>query len=161
MQAEVTPVIAKEQTLEAIISVDGASKGNPGPAGAGVVIAAPQGPVLQEISVPIPHATNNVAEYTGLLKGLQAARELGLKRIEVRTDSELMVRQLSGEYRVKNPGLRRLYLQVAQLMSRFEWCRVRHVGRESNLAADQLATAAARQAAKAGKKEPSQRSLDL
>lgn len=141
--------------------MDGASKGNPGPAGAGVVIMAPQGDVLQEIAVPIPHATNNAAEYTGLIKGLEAARELGLRRIEVRTDSELMVRQLNGEYRVKNPGLRRLHAQVTQLMDRFEACHVRHVTRDRNLLADRLASAAAREAAKGAPRGPAQGSLDL
>lgn len=152
---------SKPPRLDAIIAVDGASKGNPGPAGAGVVVMAPEGDILQEIGVPIPHATNNVAEYTGLLRGLEAARELGLRRIEVRTDSELMVRQLSGEYRVKNPGLRRLYAQVVQLIDRFESCRVRHVSREKNVRADQLASAAAREAAKAPAREPAQGRLEL
>jgi ribonuclease HI len=157
----VTPVPAARANLDAIIAVDGASKGNPGPAGAGVVVMAPEGDVLRELSIPIPHATNNVAEYTGLLKGLEAARELGLRRIEVRTDSELMVRQLSGEYRVKNPGLQRLHAQVAQLIDRFESCRVRHVMREKNVLADRLASAAAREAGKGPERKPAQGSLDL
>jgi ribonuclease HI len=147
--------------VDAIIAVDGASKGNPGPAGAGVIIMAPEGDVLLEFSVPIPHATNNVAEYTGLLRGLEAARELGLQRVEVRTDSELMVRQLNGQYRVKNPGLRRLYSQVAVLMDRFALCRVRHVTRDQNASADRLASAGAREAAKTGARRPAQGSLDL
>jgi ribonuclease HI len=137
--------------LQAVVCVDGASKGNPGPAGAGVVIAAPEGDVLRELSIPIAHATNNVAEYMGLVAGLRAARELGLKRIEVRTDSELLQRQLDGTYRVKNPRLRKLHSQAAGLMHRFECCGVRHVPREQNQAADKLASAAARTAAGRGK----------
>jgi ribonuclease HI len=134
--------------LQAVVFVDGASRGNPGPAGAGVVIAAPQGDVLRELSVPIAHATNNVAEYTGVLVGLRAARDLGLQRIEVRSDSELLCRQLNGSYRVKNPTLRRLHAQAARLMHQFERCPVHHIPREQNQAADRLASAAARKAAK-------------
>jgi ribonuclease HI len=137
--------------LQAVVSVDGASKGNPGPAGAGVVIAAPEGDALRELSLPIAHATNNVAEYMGLVAGLRAAQELGLKRIEIRTDSELLQRQLDGTYRVKNPRLRQLHAQAAGLMQRFEYCRVRHVAREHNRAADKLASAAARTAARRGR----------
>jgi ribonuclease HI len=140
---------------QALVFIDGASKGNPGPAGAGVVIAAPEGDVLRELSVPIPHATNNVAEYTGLVEGLRAARELGLARIEVRTDSELLQRQLDGTYRVKNPTLRRLHARAAGLMHRFERCRIRHITRDQNQAADRLASAAARQAARCDKRAES------
>jgi ribonuclease HI len=149
--------------LQAVVFVDGASKGNPGPSGAGVLIAAPEGDVLRELSVPIADATNNVAEYTGLLEGLRAARELGLERIEVRTDSELLYRQLEGSYRVKNAKLRQLHARASQLIHGFERCRVRHVRREENQAADKLASAAATSAAKrAGRSQrPQQRSLDL
>lgn len=149
--------------LQAVVSVDGASKGNPGPAGAGVVIAAPEGDVLRELAIPIAHATNNVAEYMGLVAGLRAARELGLRRVEVRTDSELLQRQLDGTYRVKNPRLRQLHAQAAALMQRFERCRVRHVAREQNQAADRLASAAARTAAGRGEagQQPKQGRLEL
>lgn len=146
---------------EAIVSIDGASKGNPGPAGAGIAILAPEGDVLQEIAVPIRHATNNVAEYTGLLRGLRAALDLGLKRIEVRTDSELLVRQLSGQYRVKNPTLRRLHAEVVRLIQLFDLCHIRQVSREQNSLADRLASAAACQAAQESTSQPIQRSLDL
>ena len=152
---------AAHEGVEAIVFVDGASKGNPGPAGAGVVIQSPHGDVLQELSIPIDHATNNVAEYTGLLEGLKAAGELGLRRVEVRTDSELMQRQLSGAYRVKNPGLRRLYLQVVKLIDRFDVCDVHHVGREKNRAADRLASEAARVASGRTPRGERQGSLDL
>jgi len=121
----------------------------------------PGGEVLQELSIPIPHATNNVAEYTGLLRGLEAARKLGLQRVEVRTDSELMARQLNGQYRVKNPGLQRLYAQATQLIDRFEACHVRHVNREKNVLADKLATEGARAAAKTPNRQPAQGRLDL
>ncbi len=149
--------------LQAVVFVDGASKGNPGPAGAGVVIAAPQGDVLKELSLPIAHATNNVAEYTGLLEGLRAARKLGLERIEVRTDSQLLQRQLDGTYRVKNPTLRQLHARASGLIHRFERCRVRHIAREENRAADKLASAAARKAAERGEavEKPKQGSFEL
>ena len=147
--------------LEAILYVDGASKGNPGPSGAGVVVTAVAGDVLQELSVPIAHATNNVAEYTALLEGLRAAQKLGLRRIEVRTDSELLYRQLKGVYRVKNPGLQRLYGQAADLIRRFEQCRLRQIPREENGEADRQATAAASRAAKAARPQRRQGGLDL
>jgi ribonuclease HI len=161
MPVEVTRLARSTDGLQAVIHVDGASKGNPGPAGAGVVILGPGGDVLREMSVPLAHATNNVAEYTGLIRGLEAATELGLRRVEVRTDSELMVRQLSGEYRVKNPGLQRLHAQAVRLIGRFEHCAVGHVGREHNAAADRLANAASREAARAGTRKPNQGHLDL
>jgi len=147
--------------LEAIIYVDGASKGNPGPAGAGIVIQSVAGDALRDLSVPIAHATNNVAEYTGLIEGLKAALEMGLKSVEVRTDSELMERQLRGVYRVKNPGLQPLYAQATRLMDRFDRCAVTHVRREKNKLADKLASDAAVEAGKVGRREQKQGSLDL
>ena len=159
--AKVKRVPASHDGLEAILQVDGASKGNPGPAGAGVLLTAVAGDVLQELSVPIPHATNNVAEYTALLEGLRAAQRLGLRRIEVRTDSELLFRQLKGLYRVKNPGLQRLYGQAVALIDRFEQCRLCQVPREQNVAADKLASAAAAQAAKSSGVRRGQGSLEL
>ncbi len=147
--------------LEAIIYVDGASKGNPGPAGAGIVIQSAEGDALKDLSIPIPHATNNVAEYTGLIEGLKAALEMGLKSVEVRTDSQLMERQLRGVYRVKNPGLQTLYAQATRLIDRFDRCAVTHVRREKNKLADRLASDAAVQAGKAGRREQKQGSLDL
>jgi ribonuclease HI len=141
---------------QAIIHVDGASRGNPGPAGAGVVIRAPKGDVLQEVAVPIARATNNVAEYRGLIEGLRAAEGLGLRRVEVRTDSELLFRQLEGIYRVKSPVLRRLHAEAVALMRRFDGCRLRQVRREENGHADRLASTAAGEAAKAGKRPPRQ-----
>jgi len=146
---------------EAIIHVDGASRGNPGAAGAGVVIRTVWGDVVQELSVPITHATNNVAEYRGLLEGLRAASALGLTRIEVRTDSELLFRQLKGIYRVKNPRLRELYAEAVGLIQRFEKCSLRQVRREENAHADRLASAAAAQAARTGKRPPPQGRLDV
>ena len=146
---------------EAIIFIDGASRGNPGPAGAGVVIQTPQGDVLREIAVPIPQATNNVAEYTGLLEGLRAAEALGLKRIEVRTDSELLHHQLKGLYRVKNPTLQRLFVEAMGRVRRFESFAIRHIRREGNVLADKLASAAARQAAQPSRRPAPRETLDL
>ncbi|MGQ9732657.1 MAG: ribonuclease HI family protein, partial [Candidatus Zipacnadales bacterium] len=147
-------------SVQAIIYIDGASKGNPGPAGAGIVITAPTGDVLREISVPIPYGTNNFAEYTGLIEGLRAARTLDLSRVEIRTDSELMARQLNGEYRVKSPQLRPLHTRALRLLRDFEVCRVIHVAREKNAEADKLAAAAAQLAVKLGSRQSTQGSLD-
>ena len=146
---------------EAIVHVDGASRGNPGAAGAGVVIRTRGGDIVQELSVPIPHATNNVAEYRGLIEGLRAAEELGLRRIEVRTDSELLFRQLKGIYRVKNPGLRQLHAEAVGLLRRFEGYSLRQVRREENAHADRLASAAAALAARIGQRPPRQGRLDV
>jgi ribonuclease HI len=156
-----TAQTAGSDGLQAVISVDGASRGNPGPAGAGVVIRAPQGDVLQELSVPLESTTNNVAEYTALLEGLRAAQALGLHRVELRTDSELLFRQLKGIYRVKNARLRVLHQRALGLIRLFEQFRLRQVPREQNGDADRLADAAAAQAARPGSQAKRQGSLEL
>ena len=120
------------------IQFDGGSRGNPGPAGIGVVLSAQDGTPLVTLGRFIGRATNNVAEYRALITGLEKARELGAKKILIRGDSELIVKQMRGEYRVKNEELRDLYEQARQLADRFASVDFRHVRREQNKRADAL-----------------------
>jgi ribonuclease HI len=121
---------------------DGASRGNPGLASYGAVVIDPSGQVRREISETLGVATNNVAEYRGLIAALEAALELGARRVEARLDSELLVRQAIGRYRVKNPGLLPLYNQVQALRNRFDRLMFSHVPRALNKHADALANRA-------------------
>ena len=123
----------------AILWSDGAARGNPGPAGIGAILKTPDGEVIAEVSDFLGHTTNNVAEYRALLAGLERAIEVGIQRIEVRADSELMIKQLRGQYRVKNAGLKPLYEQARQLLSQFSNVKLSHVRREHNSEADRLA----------------------
>jgi len=125
--------------LDAILWSDGAARGNPGPAGLGAIIKRPDGEVLATCSEGYGEATNNAAEYAALLMGLRRALELGLRRIEIRADSELLIKQLGGDYRVKNAALKSLFEQAQRLLEQFEWTRLRHVRREYNSEADRLA----------------------
>lgn len=129
--------------MNGILHVDGGSRGNPGPAGCGIVIRdADTHQVLYEAGHYLGPATNNVAEYQGLLRALAAARDLGLRSIAIRSDSELMVRQLTGQYRVKSPGLKPLFEQVRQRLSLFQKWQIQYVPREQNQRADELANLA-------------------
>jgi ribonuclease HI len=121
---------------------DGASRGNPGPAGAGAVFCDDAGNVLAGFHEYLGETTNNVAEYRALLLGLKKAEELGVDRILFRCDSELMARQLSGRYKVKSPNLKGLYEEVRKRTARLEFFRVKHVYREGNSQADALANQA-------------------
>jgi ribonuclease HI len=123
----------------AMLWSDGGARGNPGPAGAGFVLKSATGEVLAAEGHFLGHTTNNVAEYRALLLGLRSAVDLGVKRLEVRADSELLIKQLKGEYRVKNAGLRPLYEEALVLLRRFEEVRLKHVRREHNTEADRLA----------------------
>ncbi len=125
------------------LHTDGASKGNPGPAGIGYVITDPDGGELVSVSEAIGQTTNNVAEYTALLRGLERCRELGADRVEVRSDSELMIRQMTGRYKVRNPHLRPLYERAVAAAAGFAKVQFRHVPREQNHQADGLASRAA------------------
>ncbi len=127
---------------EAVIYSDGASSGNPGPAGIGVVVIIDGRKTT--LSEPIGDATNNVAEYTALLRGLEVAARDGAEKVRVYLDSELLVRQLNGVYRVKNPGLIPLYRKVLDTLARFKSCRIEHIPREENREADSLAKQAVR-----------------
>jgi ribonuclease HI len=129
------------QTPEAILWSDGAARGNPGPAGAGAVLKRPNGEVLAEVSGFLGHTTNNVAEYKALLMGLDRALNLGIRRIEVRADSELLIKQLRGEYRVKDEKLKLLFAEAKALLARFASTKLLHVRREQNADADRLANA--------------------
>jgi ribonuclease HI len=122
-----------------LLMVDGAARGNPGEAGCGAVILDAQGGVVKELSRYLGRTTNNVAEYEGLLMGLKALLELGPKHIVVQSDSQLMVRQLNGEYRVKDEKLKALFDQAVDLLRQFASYRILHVRRETNKLADRLA----------------------
>jgi ribonuclease HI len=123
----------------AMLWTDGGARGNPGPAGAGFVLKSAAGEVLAAEGHFLGHTTNNVAEYRALLLGLRSALDLGVKRLEIRADSELLIKQLKGEYRVKNAGLRPLYEEALGLLRGFETAELKHVRREHNVEADRLA----------------------
>ncbi|MFJ1542659.1 bifunctional RNase H/acid phosphatase [Micromonospora chalcea] len=126
-----------------VIEADGGSRGNPGPAGYGAVVRDPEtGEVLAERSESIGTATNNVAEYRGLIAGLEAAAELGAAEVEARMDSKLVVEQMCGRWQIKHPGLRPLAAQAAGLVGRFTAVRFTWVPRDRNRHADALANAA-------------------
>lgn len=132
------------QISSAVLYTDGASLGNPGPAGAGFVLTAGDGQVLSEGSVPLEPTTVNVAEYQALVAGLTEALRLGVRRLELRMDSELVIKQLRGEYKVKAKPLVPLFIEAKRLTAQFEEFTCRHVPREQNQRADELAGAAAR-----------------
>jgi ribonuclease HI len=127
------------------IFCDGGSRGNPGPAAVGAVILdATDEPaeVVGTVSETIGIATNNVAEYTALIRGLEEAAAFGADRMEIRADSQLLIRQLEGRYRVKHPALLPLYQQCRRLLSRYSEVDLLHVRREQNTEADALVNAA-------------------
>ncbi|WFE47110.1 bifunctional RNase H/acid phosphatase [Verrucosispora sp. WMMD1129] len=133
-----------------LVEADGGSRGNPGPAGYGAVLRDPAtGEVLAERSEAIGTATNNVAEYRGLIAGLAAAAELGADEVEVRMDSKLVVEQMCGRWQIKHPGLRPLAAEAAQLVGRFTAVRFSWIPRDRNTHADALANAAMDAAARA------------
>ncbi len=121
----------------ATMHIDGAARGNPGPAAYAIVLARPGLPIVEEADT-IGKATNNVAEYTALVEGLALATELGVKKLAVFSDSELMVKQMKGEYRVKNEDLRPLYAEAKKLAAGFESLTITHVRREQNKRADEI-----------------------
>ena len=121
-----------------MVNVDGGARGNPGPAAIAAVVATPEGAILEEGSETIGPATNNVAEYRALLLGIERARALGASEVELVGDSELIVRQLRGEYRVKDPALRDLHARVREALEGLERWSIRHVRRDDNARADSL-----------------------
>lgn len=126
-------------SLKVIAHIDGGSRGNPGPSGAGVVIQnAADGEIIYEGGIFIGQATNNIAEYSGLVAALRAAKQLNARHVEIVSDSQLLVRQMIGQYRVKNAGIKPLYEQACELVRHFEKCDFRHVKREENIQADAL-----------------------
>lgn len=120
------------------VNVDGGARGNPGRAAIAAVVGDEAGEVLVERGEEIGIATNNVAEYRALLLGIALAAELGAQRIELIGDSELVVRQVEGRYKVKDPNLRELHARVREALEGFEQWSIRHVRREDNAAADGL-----------------------
>jgi ribonuclease HI len=124
--------------VKVVVHVDGGARGNPGPAAAGAVISAPDGEVLAEAAEPIGVATNNVAEYRGLLLGLARARELGATEVEVINDSELVAKQVNGIYKVKHPDMKPLHAAALQALHGFERWSIRSVPRAQNADADGL-----------------------
>jgi ribonuclease HI len=125
-----------------LLQFDGGSRGNPGPAGIGVTLKDDRGTPVYELSEFLGVCTNNIAEYTALLRGLTAAKALGANKVTVRSDSELLVRQINGIYRVKNAGIKPLYQQAIDLMRAIGDVKVSHVYREGNTRADELANLA-------------------
>jgi ribonuclease HI len=124
--------------VHVVVHVDGGSRGNPGPAAAAAVISTPDGDVLDEAAQTLGRATNNVAEYRGLLLGLERAKALGATEVDVVNDSELVARQISGAYKVKHPDMRPLYLEAMAALRGFDRWSVRSVPRAQNAAADAL-----------------------
>ena len=121
-----------------ILHVDGGARGNPGPAAIGVVVSSADGEVLEELAETIGVATNNVAEYRALLRGLERAGALGATEIEIVNDSELVARQLTGAYKVKHPAMKPLHAEAIAALRRFERWRVKSVPRAQNARADAL-----------------------
>ncbi len=122
--------------MKAKLFADGGSRGNPGPAAGGAVLLGEDGTVLREVGEYVGIATNNVAEWRGLLAGLDAALELGVEHLAIRLDSELVVRQLTGVYRVKHPDLIPLAARARKLLARLRSVDIAHVRRKDNAAAD-------------------------
>ena len=118
--------------------IDGASRGNPGPAAAGFILNSTTGTQLQARAFCLGPTTNNVAEYTSIVKALEAAKHLGAKRISVFSDSELLVRQINGQYKVRSEQIRPLFQQAIELLGEFEDSKVQFVPREKNVEADKL-----------------------
>ena len=125
-----------------IINIDGACKGNPGPSAIGVIISDEQKGVIARISKAIGRTTNNRAEYMAVIAALEKAVAMGAERVEIRSDSELLVRQITGKYKVKNAGLLPLYEKAKQLELSISTFKIRHVPREENREADELANRA-------------------
>ena len=129
--------------MRLLIHTDGAARGNPGPAGAGAILRdADDGTVVAEIAEPLGHATNNVAEWTAVRLALEEARRLGATHVDLRMDSELVARQISGIYRVKHPDLKPIHAAAMELLRSFAGYTVGHVPRALNKDADRLSNVA-------------------
>ncbi len=124
--------------MKLTVNVDGGARGNPGPAAIGVVIRDPDGLIIDEHGERIGKATNNVAEYRALIRGIERATELGATELDLVGDSELVVRQIEGRYKVKKPDLKPLHAEAKQALSAFDDWSIRHVRREMNSDADRL-----------------------
>ena len=128
--------------MKVVLHVDGGARGNPGPAAIGVVVSDAEGRLLEEVAEAIGETTNNVAEYRALLRGLERAHALGADEVEVVGDSELVAKQVTGQYKVKHAGLKPLHAQALQALAGFARWHVRTVPRAQNAAADALVNAA-------------------
>ena len=124
--------------MKLVVHVDGGARGNPGPAAIGVVVADAEGNVLDELAETIGVATNNVAEYRALLRGVEWARGLGADELQIVNDSELVARQLTGAYKVKHPAMKLLYEEAIASLRAFERWGIQSVPREQNARADEL-----------------------
>ena len=124
--------------MKLVVHVDGGSRGNPGPAAAGAVVATPDGEVIDRLGEAIGIATNNVAEYRGLLLGVRRAAELGASEVEVVNDSELVAKQVNGQYKVKHADMKPLHAESLAALGAFERWTVRSVPRAQNADADAL-----------------------
>jgi ribonuclease HI len=124
--------------VKVVVHVDGGARGNPGPAAAAAVLSTPAGEVLDEASELLGHATNNVAEYRGVLLGLERARALGATEVELVNDSELVARQLTGDYKVKHPDMKPLHARAHEALEGFAHWSIRSVPRAQNAGADAL-----------------------
>jgi probable phosphoglycerate mutase len=136
---------------EFVINIDGGARGNPGPAGWGAVVRTPAGEMVTELMGAIPHATNNVAEYSGLLAALDWCADHDAQKVLVKSDSLLLVQQMRGVYKVKNDGLKPLHGRARLLANRIGRVSYQHVPREQNADADRLANLAMDEAAGTGK----------
>jgi ribonuclease HI len=121
-----------------VVHVDGGARGNPGPAAIGVVVSDPGGEVLDELAERIGRATNNVAEYRALLRGLERAKALGAEEVEIVNDSELVARQLTGAYKVKHPEMTPLHAEATAALRAFDSWQIKSVPRAQNARADGL-----------------------
>jgi ribonuclease HI len=128
--------------MDLVAYIDGGSRGNPGPAGYGVRVEDTSGRVVAELREPLGTATNNVAEYRGLIAALSFAVERGALRLKIRSDSQLLVKQMRGEYRVKHHGLQLLHRRARSLMAHLESATFEHIPRTGNAEADRLANLA-------------------
>jgi len=142
LETAATAVTSPGEVRKVRVFTDGAARGNPGPAGAGAVIFDADGRVLARLGRFLGKQTNNVAEYQALLLGLRRARQLGAREVEVRADSQLLVRQLQGKYAVKNEVLRRLHEEALALLRGFDRYQLAHIPREQNALADEMSNRA-------------------
>lgn len=133
-----------------ILWIDGGARGNPGPAGAGAILRDPSGRVVSSRAIPLGRTTNNDAEYAGLIHGLEMAKEAGVRRLEVRSDSELLVRQMTGVYRIRAHHLLEAAARARELLAGFEEVGFAAIPREDNREADRLANRAMDEAGRAG-----------
>jgi ribonuclease HI len=124
------------------VNVDGGARGNPGPAAIGVVVRNDDGAVVEQVGETIGETTNNVAEYRALLRGLELASAHGATEVELIGDSELVVRQIEGRYKVKNAGMKELHAQAKAALADFDSWSIRHVKRAQNADADELVNGA-------------------